>query len=166
MAMRFGFVALLIGLIVAPASAQTSRTFQYDALGRLTKVTPSSGNVVTYSYDAADNRTSVVSQAPGGYPVTVNDTFFGYYGCPAFGGNETASGYPVANDYDTGGSPLTLTSITGSPYVTFSSSGLYFNYWGPIVPTLVLGYTVMNSSGASAAGTITITAVQFDVNDC
>jgi YD repeat-containing protein len=38
----------------------------YDALGRLTKVTYSNGVVITYVYDAAGNRTSVVvTGAPG-----------------------------------------------------------------------------------------------------
>jgi hypothetical protein len=36
-------LALVVFAIALPASAQTSETFAYDSLGRLTKVTPSSG---------------------------------------------------------------------------------------------------------------------------
>ncbi len=36
-------------------------TYEYDALGRLRKVTYDDGRVVQYTYDAADNRTQVVS---------------------------------------------------------------------------------------------------------
>jgi YD repeat-containing protein len=55
-------IALALSFI-APAAAQAAKTFEYDALGRLTKVTTSTGAVVTYSYDAADNRTTVVATA-------------------------------------------------------------------------------------------------------
>ena len=36
-------------------------TYTYDNLGRVTKVTYSNGKSVTYSYDAAGNRVTVVS---------------------------------------------------------------------------------------------------------
>ena len=54
-----------IGLVLlAPlALAQTTRTYSYDALGRLTKVTPGTGTPVCYAYDAADNRASVSAVA-------------------------------------------------------------------------------------------------------
>lgn len=38
-----------------------SATYTYDNLGRVTKVTYSNGKSVTYSYDAAGNRVTVVS---------------------------------------------------------------------------------------------------------
>lgn len=42
-----------------------SATYTYDTLGRLTKVTYSNGVVITYAYDAAGNRTTlVVTGAP------------------------------------------------------------------------------------------------------
>lgn len=56
---RFLIAALLTSAAVAPASAQTTQTFEYDALGRLTKATPSSGTPVCYTYNPADNRTNV-----------------------------------------------------------------------------------------------------------
>jgi RHS repeat-associated protein/uncharacterized repeat protein (TIGR01451 family) len=41
-------------------STSTLQTYGYDALGQLANVTYSSGRVVSYSYDAAGNRTAVV----------------------------------------------------------------------------------------------------------
>ncbi len=38
-----------------------SANYTYDNLGRVTKVTYSNGKSVTYSYDAAGNRVTVVS---------------------------------------------------------------------------------------------------------
>ncbi|WP_228128783.1 RHS repeat domain-containing protein [Acinetobacter courvalinii] len=38
-----------------------SATYTYDNLGRVTKVTYSNGKSITYNYDAAGNRITVVS---------------------------------------------------------------------------------------------------------
>lgn len=64
--------ATLISL--APAAAQETISYTYDARGRLIKVDhgstgPNAGVTANYSYDAADNRTQVVV-ASGGSPVT------------------------------------------------------------------------------------------------
>lgn len=37
-----------------------SVSYQYDVLGRVTKVSYGNGTVITYTYDAAGNRSSVV----------------------------------------------------------------------------------------------------------
>jgi YD repeat-containing protein len=60
-------VFLSAGLLLwAGAALSASAVHTYDALGRLTKVTYSNGVVITYLYDAAGNRTSVVvTGAPG-----------------------------------------------------------------------------------------------------
>jgi YD repeat-containing protein len=51
------FLAILLS---APAYAG-SVTYTYDVLGRLATATYSTGAVITYSYDATGNRTSVVT---------------------------------------------------------------------------------------------------------
>lgn len=52
---------LLAGCVLFSVAAHAaSVTYVYDALGRLSKATYSNGTVITYSYDAAGNRTSVV----------------------------------------------------------------------------------------------------------
>lgn len=71
MGMHKGFVKLgrwLAGmLLVASASVVLagSAVYTYDTLGRLSKVTYGNGVVVTYTYDAAGNRTAqVITGAP------------------------------------------------------------------------------------------------------
>jgi YD repeat-containing protein len=51
-------VPLFVSLVwpITSAHAQGSVTYEYDGLGRVTKATYSNGTMVTYSYDAADNR--------------------------------------------------------------------------------------------------------------
>ena len=51
----------LIFLSTLPAYAATK--YKYDPLGRLTEVAYSSGQTVTYTYDAKGNMTAVVSTA-------------------------------------------------------------------------------------------------------
>lgn len=51
--------------LVATVVFASSVVYTYDSLGRLSKATYSNGVVITYSYDAAGNRTStVVTGAP------------------------------------------------------------------------------------------------------
>lgn len=45
--------------------ATDSATYTYDSMGRLKTVTFANGTVITYSYDAAGNRTSVVTSCFG-----------------------------------------------------------------------------------------------------
>jgi YD repeat-containing protein len=59
----FSFV-IVAGLALSmPTLADSTTSYQYDALGRLTSVTYPNGGSVTYSYDAAGNRTQVVRVA-------------------------------------------------------------------------------------------------------
>lgn len=74
----FAVTRLISGFIAAamfcwPVWA-TSVTYQYDTAGRLTSATYDNGTVVTYSLDAAGNRSSVVSAlpAPPGSPSGVS----------------------------------------------------------------------------------------------
>ena len=69
MSMKKRVVALLIASVSAPAFAEETITYTYDAQGRLKQVVHS-GNVnngvtTTYTYDNVDNRTNVtVTGAP------------------------------------------------------------------------------------------------------
>ena len=67
--MNRGFVrvgAILVALFMA-AFAQTASagttSYKYDALGRVTEVDYPDGSIVTYTYDAAGNRTQTTRTA-------------------------------------------------------------------------------------------------------
>ncbi|MDV6331296.1 RHS repeat domain-containing protein [Asticcacaulis sp. 201] len=72
---RIAVALLLGGLAVANVAAADSTTsYQYDALGRLTLVTYPDGGSVAYSYDAAGNRVAVqrvAGTAPASKKVVV-----------------------------------------------------------------------------------------------
>lgn len=58
------FAGLLL-VVCAGVALAGSVVYTYDTLGRLTKVTYASGVVITYTYDAAGNRTAqVITGAP------------------------------------------------------------------------------------------------------
>lgn len=54
-------VAVVAALFAAPASQAETAQYTYDELGRLIQVVYSNGKTITYSYDAAGNRTATVT---------------------------------------------------------------------------------------------------------
>jgi hypothetical protein len=66
-----GLLAVVTLFALAPAGAQETITYTYDARGRLTNVDhgttgPNAGVTAAYTYDKADNRTQVVVSTGGG----------------------------------------------------------------------------------------------------
>ncbi|MBV9550677.1 MAG: RHS repeat protein [Alphaproteobacteria bacterium] len=57
---RYAVIALLIAL----PSAARADTYIYDSQGRLIEVDYTAGGSVTYTYDAAGNRTQQVKTSP------------------------------------------------------------------------------------------------------
>lgn len=54
-------LALVAWLASTPASAASTTTYVYDALGQLVTVTSTAGRSTTYTYDAAGNRTNMAA---------------------------------------------------------------------------------------------------------
>jgi YD repeat-containing protein len=146
-------VALTIGLILGMASSVASRetvTYGYDPIGRVISVTRSDGNVITYSYDTAGNRTQV---GVGGPPTANADAV----STPK---NVTLTFNPRTNDTDPNGDTLTITAV-GTPShgaATIVSAGAEIQY----VPTTnyagpdSFSYTISDGNGNIASATISV----------
>lgn len=113
-------VAVLSAIVAVAAATpgEAGPVYTYDALGRLATVRYDDGRRITYSYDAAGNRTAVVAGATANQPpVAAPDTLNIY--------EEAVSGSinPRTNDSDPDGSTLTVCTVFGSQKGTASISG-------------------------------------------
>lgn len=140
------------GFIATPSVAQSTDTYEYDALGRLIEVDHSSDKTITYSYDSVGNRTAVSVAAANAPPVAVND----FASMDLFG---TVVMFPLANDSDPDGDPLTMTSHTApSALTTFWDAGLKkMTIVGFQIGLHVISYTISDGNGGSDTGTISVT---------
>ena len=64
-------LGLVVSLMLTGAAIAATASYEYDALGRLTRVGYSDGKRVIYRLDAAGNRTQVVSGSPPGVPSSI-----------------------------------------------------------------------------------------------
>lgn len=164
--MRRIIAAIGLMLLAPVALAQTTRTYSYDVLGRLTKVTPGTGTPVCYAYDPADNRTNVSAAAactaggPGGGqnfpPVAIGD----YVVALAFSSFWAGPLDVLLNDTDPNlpSDTLTVTSVTGSPYASIAAGGGDVIFAGP--PGIYnLNYTIKDSQNATSSATVTLELV-------
>jgi YD repeat-containing protein len=164
--MRKLALAIALVLIAPLAVAQTTRTYSYDALGRLIKVTPGSGTPVCYSFDAADNRASVAAAAgctPGSGgggqnspPVAFDDMLYFMSFSSMWSGNLGV----LFNDADPDlpNDTLTVTSVTGSPYASVAAGGSDIYFSGP-VGSYVLTYTIKDAQNATDSALVYLSIV-------
>jgi YD repeat-containing protein len=142
--------ALTLSMACGPAGAGAN-IYTYDALGRLKTVHYPSGATVTYTYDAAGNRTRLVAVAggPNQNPVAVPDVV------SANPGEQTPI-LPLANDTDPNNDPLEIVSVT-SANATISADHRYLNYYSEDITTQeVFSYTISDFRGGTATSTITV----------
>ena len=146
---RTALVALT-ALALLPASALAGTQYQYDTLGRLTRVAYDNGRVVLYSYDPAGNRSHVTAGVGlNRPPVAVNDS-----------GIEverytTASLSVLDNDSDPDGDPLTITSVGGAG-ASIAPGGGHLIYAAGGVGYRTLNYTISDGHGGTATASVDI----------
>lgn len=153
--------AISLALLAPLALAQTTRTYSYDALGRLTKVTPGTGTPVCYTHDAADNRTLVTGAAncgsgggSGSPPQAVNDVFYYEVDAQPWVGDLDV----LANDTDADlpGDTLTITAVTGNASATIGSGGTLIHWSGTANGNKTLSYTIKDATNQTSSASVTV----------
>ncbi len=153
--------AVLVG---GPAFGGTAYT--YDALGRLISVRYDDGRQITYTYDAAGNRTqhvvsaTTINRAPVANPDAVT----------MYEGSGSVSVSPLSNDTDPDNNTLALYSVTNGEFGTGSVSGSNVTYTSTYGrnATEKLTYTITDGQGMDSSGEITVTLANLNpvaVND-
>ncbi|MEY2758100.1 MAG: hypothetical protein RIR33_1878 [Pseudomonadota bacterium] len=156
--------------IALPASAQTTETFSYDSLGRLTKVTPSSGSATCYTHDPADNRTQVAvggtactSGGGGGGgnspPVAVNDSYMKTTSTTTWSG--TLAVRSNDTDPDLPNDTLTITTVSGSSHASVTAGGGTITISAAPDGEYVLNYTIKDAANATSSATVNLTVVSL-----
>ena len=147
-------------LLLSFAISADTTTFEYDALGRLEKVTRDDGTEIDIQYDAAGNRLErTVDEDPGSGgggppnnpPTATNDstTIPSLY--------QTRYPNVLLNDSDPDGDPLVITSVT-QPYnatVTIGSGGV-LNVTATNYGTGTSAYTISDGNGGTDTATLFI----------
>lgn len=133
--------------------------YAYDDLGRVTSITYDDGKRVTYSYDAAGNRTQhVVDEVANQPPVAANDTLYVDLNAGPFG-----IVFPLANDSDPNSDLLIVQSVTtpslgtaviggAGSYVTYTFTASYA--LAPVADSF--NYTVSDGRGGTASATVNV----------
>ena len=115
---RSAFVALASGGAALWALARggaSAQQYTYDSLGRLRTVTYPDGSTVTYSYDAAGNRTEVVRAGPSsGFNQTIQITGTGPVNLRTLADNAGYNGAQNATVVFQVGNTITISGTAGA----------------------------------------------------
>ncbi len=152
--------AVLIGgwtMLSAPASAQETVTYGYDALGRVGWVEFGTGNTTRYDYDPAGNRLEAqTTTATGGFaPIAVVDQ-------ASTRVSQTIQIYVMTNDFSPEGRTLAITGVTSPDggTATIGGGGAYVTYSAPAGPNAYgdygFSYTITDSQGKTDSTGVSI----------
>lgn len=171
--------ATLAGL-ASPARADETQKYAYDALGRLIAVQYSgsinNGQAHSLCYDPAGNRVQYKSSSlgslascggstptPSPTPTPTNNpptTKSDYLNLPEW---SPGSVDVVINDSDPDGDyPLKITAISDTSGYAYVANSTTIGWNGSIAGTYYVTYTIQDSRGATATGTLTVTVSWSD----
>lgn len=147
--------------VVAPAPAIAGVQYVYDSAGRLIRAIYSNGVTIEYRYDAAGNRTQILtSNTPNTPPVAVNDT-------ASVNASASVDIAVLSNDTDADGNTLKVTAVgtpTGGGSVAIQGGGTHVRYTAPATGgAKTFTYTISDGAGGTASATVTVTVSAVNV---
>jgi len=152
---RRAFLLAAPALWLGGASIARAETYQYDALGRLVRVTFSDGHIVQYAYDAAGNRIELARTDGSAFNQTIQITGTGPVNLRTLA---NAAGYPGLNNATITfqiGSAVTITGTPGSTSVNGGNTidtGLWPSSTYAIALTLQVSGKVYGGGGGGGYG--------------
>lgn len=152
---RLGAAALLCCLPLADTASSAPIQYQYDALGRVVSVAYPNGQQITYTYDAAGNRTQTVTAATTGNraPDAVDDDK------SWLDGIGTLTFDPRTNDTDPEANAITVVGAGAAQWGTSSYTGTSLSYVAPnahIVEKDSFNYTIQDTAGGRDTAVVTV----------
>lgn len=146
-------VACCLFLVADAASAPIE--YRYDALGRIVSVIHPGGQTITYTYDAAGNRTTHVVQATTGNraPDAVDDVKSWLDGVGTFTFD------PRTNDSDPEAQAITVVGVGAPQWGSTSFTSTSLSYVAPnahIVEKDSFSYTIQDTGSERDSATVTV----------
>jgi len=147
-----------VALTAAPAGwADTTATYTYDALGRVSQVLHTDGSRVVYQYDLANNRTQAAKIPAGAAIAPVANAI-----AVTTASGTAATVNPLSSDSDPNGLRLSLTSINtptapAHGTATFSGSSITYTPASGYSGADSFSYTITNTANISSTGLINMT---------
>lgn len=160
-------------LIGGPAHSSETRTYSYDALGRLTAATSSgavnNGQSDSIAYDPAGNRTGYTvtgATGGGGLPPPPNNSPVANADLLVVTSWGSGLVNVVANDTDPDGDvPFTLLSVSEAGGRAYVANSTTVGWYGASTGNYIVNYTVRDSRGATANGVVNVQVTSMMCGD-